>query len=115
MKPPHRAVQSRKRAKQQPQQCITRSLSNSSLSKHSLHVNDESNNNSFSSSPPLLLNIADAALPWAVAIFSFAIYIPHCPHGVPGGDSGELLAQACQLGIAHPPGSTLLLPYELSS
>lgn len=29
--------------------------------------------------------------------------------GVPGGDSGELLAEACQLGVAHPPGYPLMV------
>ncbi len=106
---PRRVVPSRKRAKHQPLQCITRSSSNSSFTKHPSPLRVNESINSFSS--PMLLKIADAALPWAVAIFSFAVFIPICPPGVPGGDSGELLAQACQLGIAHPPGSSILLPY----
>ena len=27
--------------------------------------------------------------------------------GIPGGDSGELVAEACHLGVAHPPGYPL--------
>ena len=32
------------------------------------------------------------------------VYLSTAFAGVPGGDSGELLAEACQLGVAHPPG-----------
>jgi hypothetical protein len=39
----------------------------------------------------------------ALVIFSRTRYI-----GVPGGDSGELMAMACQRGVAHPPGYPLL-------
>jgi hypothetical protein len=35
------------------------------------------------------------------------VYIPTLYPSVPGGDSGELLAAVCQLGVAHPPGYPL--------
>lgn len=35
------------------------------------------------------------------------VYFVSIPPSVPGGDSGELLAEACQLGTAHPPGYPL--------
>ena len=33
-----------------------------------------------------------------------AVYLLTLYPSVPGGDSGELLAEACQFGVAHPPG-----------
>ncbi|KAI7804501.1 transmembrane protein 260 isoform X1 [Triplophysa rosa] len=36
-----------------------------------------------------------------------AVYVPCAPRTVPGGDSGELLTAACELGVAHPPGYPL--------
>ncbi|CAL8286647.1 unnamed protein product [Lota lota] len=33
-----------------------------------------------------------------------ALYIPCVQKTVPGGDSGELITAACELGVAHPPG-----------
>ncbi len=97
---PRRGVSNKKRDKQPLQQCITRS-SNSSPTKHP-HVNNQSHHSSSQ-----LLIIADATLPWVVTIFSLAVFIPNCSPGIPGGDSGELLAQACQLGTTHPPGILL--------
>ena len=35
------------------------------------------------------------------------VYIPTLFLGVPGGDSGELVAEACGLGVPHPPGYPL--------
>lgn len=37
----------------------------------------------------------------------FCIYMATLSPGVAGGDSGELLAEACNLGTAHPPGYPL--------
>ncbi len=51
--------------------------------------------------------LADSTLPWVVLLFSLSVFIPNCSPWIPGGDSGELLAQACQLGTAHPPGIVL--------
>lgn len=36
-----------------------------------------------------------------------AVYVPSALRTVPGGDSGELLTAACELGVAHPPGYPL--------
>ncbi|XP_041703625.2 transmembrane protein 260 [Coregonus clupeaformis] len=33
-----------------------------------------------------------------------ALYLPCTQKAVPGGDSGELITAACELGVAHPPG-----------
>ncbi|KAK3538255.1 hypothetical protein QTP70_033068 [Hemibagrus guttatus] len=36
-----------------------------------------------------------------------ALYLPRVPRAVAGGDSGELITAACELGVAHPPGYPL--------
>ncbi|XP_054894482.1 transmembrane protein 260 isoform X5 [Poeciliopsis prolifica] len=36
--------------------------------------------------------------------FVTAVYVPCVQRTVPGGDSGELITTACELGVAHPPG-----------
>ncbi|XP_023684242.2 protein O-mannosyl-transferase TMEM260 [Paramormyrops kingsleyae] len=36
-----------------------------------------------------------------------ALYLPCAQKAVPGGDSGELITAACELGVAHPPGYPL--------
>ncbi|KAM8913654.1 protein O-mannosyl-transferase TMEM260 isoform 5-T6 [Spinachia spinachia] len=38
------------------------------------------------------------------AAFVAALYVPCVQRTVPGGDSGELITTACELGVAHPPG-----------
>ncbi|HEX4520040.1 MAG TPA: DUF2723 domain-containing protein [Gaiellaceae bacterium] len=43
----------------------------------------------------------------AVAIVAFVIYALTVEHTVPTGDSGELIATAYVLGVAHPPGYPL--------
>ncbi len=96
----------RKRTKQQ-KQCTTKSLiSNSPPLKKRPHP--PGHVNGYKKTSTLAWIIADTFLPWAVAIFSLATFITTCPPGISGGDSGELLAQACQLGIAHPPGNVVL-------
>ncbi|GLD96327.1 hypothetical protein PINS_up005010 [Pythium insidiosum] len=48
--------------------------------------------------------------PWmCTLVVSFATYIAIGVQRLPGGDSGELLAEACVGGVAHPPGYPLLL------
>ena len=37
----------------------------------------------------------------------FAIYWKTLMPSIPGGDSGELVAESCELGTAHPPGYPL--------
>ncbi|XP_078796878.1 transmembrane protein 260 isoform X2 [Oryzias latipes] len=39
-----------------------------------------------------------------VVAFIMALYVPGVQRTVPGGDSGELITTACELGVAHPPG-----------
>lgn len=55
----------------------------------------------------------------------FAVYLPTLAPGISGGDSGELVAESCHLGTAHPPGyplftivnhiATQILPWLLDS
>ncbi|KAK7904722.1 hypothetical protein WMY93_017329 [Mugilogobius chulae] len=40
----------------------------------------------------------------AIAVCVAALYLPCVQKTVPGGDSGELITAACELGVAHPPG-----------
>lgn len=48
--------------------------------------------------------------PWIyTALLTAAIYAASPLHRLPGGDSGELMAEACVNGVAHPPGYPLLL------
>jgi hypothetical protein len=50
--------------------------------------------------------------PWlgvAVGIAALAAYLATLLRGVPGGDSGELIASAVTGGVAHPPGYPLFL------
>ena len=41
------------------------------------------------------------------SLLVLAIYLYTKYPGIPGGDAGELVAEACQLGVAHPPGYPL--------
>ncbi|XP_054652973.1 transmembrane protein 260 isoform X2 [Dunckerocampus dactyliophorus] len=43
--------------------------------------------------------LAGATVAWVLAL-----YVPCVQRTVPGGDSGELITTACELGVAHPPG-----------
>ncbi|KAJ0407711.1 hypothetical protein P43SY_009048 [Pythium insidiosum] len=48
--------------------------------------------------------------PWKCTfVLAFAAYMALGVQRLPGGDSGELLAEACLGGVAHPPGYPLLL------
>ena len=40
-------------------------------------------------------------------IISLAVYTKTLMPSIPGGDSGELVAESCELGTAHPPGYPL--------
>ncbi|MBN3276043.1 TM260 protein, partial [Polyodon spathula] len=48
---------------------------------------------------------------WLFTCASFAcitaLYLPGVQRSVAGGDSGELITAACELGVAHPPGYPL--------
>ena len=52
---------------------------------------------------------SDSALAALVFALVLGAYLPTVQRGVPGGDSGELLAEACALGVAHPPGYPLFV------
>jgi len=54
----------------------------------------------------LILDEMDALSPLFAVVMAvvFGLYLPTVFSGIPGGDSGELVAEACQLGVAHPPG-----------
>lgn len=41
------------------------------------------------------------------AIIAFIIYVSTASSSIAGGDAGELVAEGCQLGTAHPPGYPL--------
>ncbi|XP_053142782.1 transmembrane protein 260 isoform X2 [Hemicordylus capensis] len=43
----------------------------------------------------------------AVGAAVAALYVSALPHSAPGGDSGELITAAYELGVAHPPGYPL--------
>jgi hypothetical protein len=45
----------------------------------------------------------------AVAGAALAVYLATLQRGVPGGDSGELIASAVTGGVAHPSGYPLFL------
>ena len=47
------------------------------------------------------------ALGLVTFLASAGLYIRTSFAGLPGGDAGELIAEACQLGVAHPPGYPL--------
>lgn len=48
--------------------------------------------------------------PWLwTASLALLVFASSPLHLIPGGDSGELLAEACVGGVAHPPGYPLLL------
>ena len=51
----------------------------------------------------------------AAAVAIFSVYVITASPSIAGGDSGELVAEGCSLGTAHPPGYPLftLLIYVL--
>ncbi|XP_039597359.1 transmembrane protein 260 isoform X1 [Polypterus senegalus] len=62
----------------------------------------------------------DSCEAWQLTLACFAgvsaLYLRCTQRSVPGGDSGELITAACELGVAHPPGYPLftLLAYLAS-
>lgn len=60
--------------------------------------------------PATLLGLrADAVVGAAVFMVTWGLYLTTLYPSVPGGDSGELLGEACHLGVAHPPGYPLFV------
>ena len=57
--------------------------------------------------PPHDASMLLASLPALTSALVLAVYAPTLTRGIPGGDAGELVAEACQLGVAHPPGYPL--------
>lgn len=43
----------------------------------------------------------------AVGAVALAVYLATAAPGIPGGDAGEVVAESCHLGTAHPPGYPL--------
>lgn len=45
---------------------------------------------------------------WTAGVTIFAAYLRTLSPSISGGDSGEIVAEGCELGVAHPPGYPLL-------
>lgn len=45
---------------------------------------------------------------WATGVVILAGYLKTLSPSIAGGDSGEIVAEGCELGVAHPPGYPLL-------
>lgn len=45
---------------------------------------------------------------WATGAVILAGYLKTLAPSIAGGDSGEIVAEGCELGVAHPPGYPLL-------
>ena len=58
-------------------------------------------------SPSFPLSSDDFLGAAAVFVVSCVVYVRTAYPSVPGGDAGELLVAACNLGVAHPPGPRL--------
>ena len=59
--------------------------------------------------PSVKLDRAAYAAAGAVGLVAFVVYALTVEHSVPSGDSGELIAAASVLGVAHPPGYPLYM------
>lgn len=75
-----------------------------------LHVEDAPNSFKLDRHPYF-----DGVLSLLVGIVVMIGYYPTVFKSTPGGDSGELLAEACQLGVAHPPGYPLFVYFAKAS
>jgi hypothetical protein len=53
------------------------------------------------------LQFADLVTGAALGVVVLVVYVLTLYPSIPGGDSGELVAEACTLGHAHPPGYPL--------
>jgi len=71
-------------------------------------VNNITNNNNTDSSNNI---INESSLGLSIFILTasivFSVYTSTASHSIAGGDSGELVAEGCQLGTSHPPGYPL--------
>lgn len=59
------------------------------------------------SSPLSLLPPPSVVVAAALAAFVLSVYVKTLYPSVAGGDSGELVAESCHLGVSHPPGYPL--------
>lgn len=61
------------------------------------------------SSRPVLVHVAPrfARSDLIVGAVILSVYLPTIAPGIAGGDSGELVAESCHVGTAHPPGYPL--------
>eukprot|EP00960_Hanusia_phi_P068398 766836-Hanusia_phi.AAC.2 len=57
-------------------------------------------------------SLQDVWIAFLVFLTFFLLYLSTLYPHVPGGDSGELIAAAFQLGVGHPPGYPLFMVYE---
>ena len=56
---------------------------------------------------PILYNDEERIISAVVYLFSAGLYVYTMYPGLPGGDSGELMATAKDFGVSHPPGYPL--------
>lgn len=59
--------------------------------------------------PPWTTPVGAQIAALAVGVVSLVVYLLTLHHGVPGGDSGEMIGAAATTGVAHPSGYPLLL------
>eukprot|EP01041_Mallomonas_annulata_P009255 gene9255-19212_t len=84
-----------------------------------LYIQDSSSNYGTSLDLPNIYHLAVMGIVSIIIITSFIviflIYLSTVSHSISGGDSGELVAEGCILGTAHPPGYPLytILTYLL--
>ena len=57
--------------------------------------------------PPMPPPPSPLVVPLSVFCVSFQLYLSTLCPSIAGGDSGELVAEGCQLGTPHPPGYPL--------
>ncbi|KAA0175214.1 hypothetical protein FNF27_03222 [Cafeteria roenbergensis] len=55
------------------------------------------------------MQLVTEALCMLAGFVCLAVYVPTLYASIPGGDSGELAAEGCLLGVAHPPGYPLIV------
>lgn len=69
------------------------------------------NNNRMNNINKMNSNINESSLGVSIFLITasivFSVYTSTASHSIAGGDSGELVAEGCQLGTSHPPGYPL--------
>ncbi|XP_060074677.1 transmembrane protein 260-like [Ylistrum balloti] len=87
-------AQKQKNAKQQKRNTSSTNVQNGKDDKHSENRSD-------------LRKAYDLELSLILGLVTFSVYYTTLYPSLPGGDSGELIAAAQELGVAHPPGYPL--------